>query len=108
MGQPKTLILLGGVDIATGQTLTPWDIEWPAVSAPIFPFNTFAEALAAPPRPNSEGYVVHFRNSDVRIKIKQADYVALHKIVTGWRRADHLGNARHRQRLRIPVSRRPG
>jgi RNA ligase len=27
---------------------------------------------------------VHFRDSDVRIKIKQADYVALHKIVTGW------------------------
>jgi RNA ligase len=83
-GATEDLILLGGVDIATGQTLTPWDIEWPAVSAPIFPFSTFAEALAAPPRKNSEGYVVHFRHSDVRIKIKQADYVALHKIVTGW------------------------
>ena len=83
-GSTEDLILLGGVNIGTGETLTPWDVEWPNSGATIFPFNTFAEALAAPPRKNSEGYVVHFRDSDVRIKIKQADYVALHKIVTGW------------------------
>lgn len=83
-GHTEDLILLGGVTIATGETLTPWDVEWPGTGARIFPFNTFAEALAAPPRRNAEGYVVHFRESDVRIKIKQDDYVALHKIVTGW------------------------
>lgn len=83
-GTTEDLILLGGVNIETGETLTPWDIEWPGEKATVYPFNTFAEALAAPPRKNAEGYVVHFRDSDVRIKIKQDDYVALHKIVTGW------------------------
>jgi RNA ligase len=83
-GPVEDLILLGGVDIATGETFTPRDIPWDGQAAEIYPFNTFAEALAAPPRKNAEGYVVHFRDSDVRIKIKQDDYVALHKIVTGW------------------------
>lgn len=83
-GQIEDLILLGGVDIETGRTYTPWDIEWPGVGAAILSFETFAEALAAPPRKNSEGLVVHFRTSDVRVKIKQDDYVALHRIVTGW------------------------
>lgn len=83
-GPVEDLVLLGGVNIETGQTLTPSDILWDGQCAEILPFNTFAEALAAPPRKNAEGYVVHFRTSDVRIKIKQDDYVALHKIVTGW------------------------
>lgn len=83
-GQIEDLILLGSVHIASGETFTPEETRWNGPRAETFPYATFAEALAAPPRPNSEGYVVHFRHSDVRIKIKQADYVALHKIVTGW------------------------
>ncbi|GGH93895.1 RNA ligase [Arthrobacter liuii] len=83
-GDYEGLILLGGVNIETGATLTPWDLEWPGDRADVFPFNTYAEALTAPLRKNAEGYVVHFRTSDVRVKIKQDDYVALHRIVTGW------------------------
>jgi RNA ligase len=41
------------------------------------------EALVAEPRDGKEGFVVHFLDSDVRVKIKQEDYIALHRIVTG-------------------------
>lgn len=43
---------------------------------------TFGELLARKPRPNAEGYVV-WPNPYTAVKIKQEDYVALHKIVTG-------------------------
>jgi RNA ligase len=41
----------------------------------------FGELLARPPRPNAEGYVV-WLDSATAVKIKQEDYIALHKIVT--------------------------
>jgi RNA ligase len=44
---------------------------------------TLTEALHAPVRPNAEGLVVRYLESPKLVKIKQADYVALHKIVTG-------------------------
>lgn len=47
-----------------------------------FQCQTFQEALELPPRPNAEGIVVHFTDLDKRLKIKQADYVALHRILT--------------------------
>lgn len=34
-------------------------------------------------RPNAEGLVLTLMRTDDRVKIKQADYVALHRIVTG-------------------------
>jgi RNA ligase len=83
-GDYEGLVLLGGVDIESGRTFTPWDFTWPGDRADVFPFDSFAEALAAGTRKNAEGFVVHFRDSDVRVKIKQDDYVALHRIVTGW------------------------
>ena len=83
-GAIEDLILLGSVHISSGETFTPEETRWNGARADTYPYATFAEALAAPMRKNAEGYVVHFRDSDVRIKIKQADYVALHKIVTGW------------------------
>lgn len=44
---------------------------------------TLADALALPPRPNAEGIVVRCLNTGGMVKIKQEDYVALHRIVTG-------------------------
>lgn len=34
-------------------------------------------------RPNSEGYVVHFPKTGLRFKVKHAEYVRLHRILTG-------------------------
>jgi RNA ligase len=80
------LVLLGAVHIETGSTIPPDDARlamWTGPRTEVFPYTSLAAALAAPPRANAEGYVVHVRSTDERIKIKQADYVALHRIVTG-------------------------
>lgn len=85
-GDRNDLILLGAVNIATGRSLDPQNPAlafWPGPRAEVFPYRTLADALAAKPRPNAEGLVVHFVVTDDRLKIKQEDYVALHRIVTG-------------------------
>lgn len=83
-GPLDDLVLLGGIWIDTGQFVAPGAIDWPGHKASVFPFGSLAEALAAPPRTNAEGYVIYFHETGARVKIKQADYVALHRIVTGW------------------------
>lgn len=40
-------------------------------------------ALEAPPRDGKEGMVVYFPGTGDRVKIKQADYVRLHRIIFG-------------------------
>ncbi len=85
-GNRDDLILLGAVEIATGRSVGPNAqllATWSGPRATVFDHATLADALAAPQRPNAEGMVVHFLDTDERLKIKQADYVALHKIVTG-------------------------
>ena len=77
------LILLGAVDIATGRTVGPdWISGWPGPQVETFPYRTLAEAIEAQPRPGAEGLVVHFPATGERLKIKQADYVILHRILT--------------------------
>lgn len=85
-GERDELVLLGAVEIATGRSVGPDDAvlaSWDGPRAALFPYATLAEALTAPPRTNAEGIVVHFVDADERIKIKQEDYVALHRIVSG-------------------------
>jgi RNA ligase len=78
------LVLLGAVDIATGRSHGPDAVGgWPGPVVESFGYATLAEALAAPPRDNREGLVVHFVDSDTRLKIKYGEYVRLHRIVTG-------------------------
>ena len=85
-GERDELVLLGAVEIATGRSLPPTAplLEaWAGPRATVFPYVSVADALAATPRPNAEGLVLHLLDSDERVKIKQEDYVALHRIVTG-------------------------
>ena len=78
------LVLLGAVDIATGRTFGPEAVpDWPGPVIESFAYATLAEALAAPPRAGREGLVVHFPAADQRVKIKYAEYVRLHRLVTG-------------------------
>jgi putative RNA ligase len=78
------LVLLGAVDIATGRSYGPEAVpEWPGPVVESFDYPTFADALAASPRDGREGLVVHFTEADQRVKIKYADYVRLHRLVTG-------------------------
>jgi RNA ligase len=82
-GGADDLFLLGAVDIATGAVVGPdWVSGWDGPQATVFSVRTLGEALAMPPRVGAEGLVVRL-DSGAMVKIKQADYVALHKAVTG-------------------------
>ncbi len=83
-GDMDDLLLLGGVRIADGTVLDAAEITgWPGPVAATYPVASFAEALALPPRPGAEGIVVRCLATGGMVKLKQADYVALHRIVTG-------------------------
>ena len=77
----EDLYLLGGVDIATGTIFSP-DLmpNWPGPVTEVMSARTLREALLIPLRPNREGIVV--RVGYDMVKVKQADYVALHRILT--------------------------
>jgi RNA ligase len=85
-GDEEALYLLGCVDIRTGHTAGPeddWASRWQGPVTKVFEQESFEDALAIPPRSNAEGIVVHFLNTDERVKIKQEDYVRLHRLITG-------------------------
>lgn len=80
-GEQDDLVCLGGVEIETGRSIDVPD--WPGPHVEVFPYKTLDDALCADPRKNAEGLVIHFLRTDERVKLKQEDYVALHRIVTG-------------------------
>lgn len=90
------LILLGGVETATGNVWSPRDfLQWHGLRTDVIYASNLAEAVALIPRENAEGVVVRSVLNDGMIKLKQDDYVILHKLVTGLttRRVwEHLGN----------------
>lgn len=88
-GDQDDLVLLGSVEIETGIIDTPAKAaflhDWTGPRATSYQFPRFADVLAAEPRPNAEGYVVRAPHLDgeAMVKIKQEDYLRLHKIVFG-------------------------
>lgn len=82
-GNIEDLFLLGAVNIATGRIVSPHlDNRWPGPKTTTFEAQTLAEALAMPPRPNAEGLVVRQKQPQAMVKIKQADYLRMHAIVS--------------------------
>jgi RNA ligase len=83
-GDVDDLLLLGAVRLADGAVLDADTVAgWPGPVVRTLVAASFAEALALPPRPNAEGVVVRCRLTGGMVKIKQDDYVLLHRIVTG-------------------------
>lgn len=74
-GDVRELVPLAIVDIETGKDLVLDQLPGQRSM-------TLAEALAQPPRPNAEGLVAYFPRTGQRVKIKQADYIALHRLMT--------------------------
>jgi len=72
-GDSDELIPLGAVDIETG--------EYSEGLMEAYPASTLGEVLAIPPRKNSEGWVV-WLDATTAVKIKQEDYIQLHRIVS--------------------------
>lgn len=83
----RDLVLLGGRHIDTGDLIGPDHPvlgDWPGPHAQVFgEYSTLTGALAAPPRENAEGLVVRSCATGNIVKIKQDDYIALHRLLTG-------------------------
>lgn len=83
-GDLDDLVLLGAVHTERGWYVGPREaaayLNYPGPQAEVFEYKTMREAFEADPRPNAEGYVI--RSGSKLVKIKQADYVELHRIVT--------------------------
>jgi RNA ligase len=82
----RDLVLLGAVHNETGAWTYPheWpNHDWTGPSATYVGVMTFSDALAVPPRDNAEGLVLYSADTGERLKIKQDDYVALHRVLTG-------------------------
>ncbi|TMR22072.1 2'-5' RNA ligase [Nonomuraea turkmeniaca] len=80
------LVLLGGIDTLTGAHIQAEDLDWPGPKVPVFEYATLRQALTAPDRADAEGFVVQvWQDADrpTLVKIKQDDYKALHRILTG-------------------------
>jgi RNA ligase len=94
-GALDDLILLATIDMATGRDILAPVVTWPGPVIEVMPAASLAEALALPPRDNAEGLVVLQPRSGHRLKIKQSDYIELHRIVTNlnartvWRHLVH-------------------
>lgn len=87
-GTRDELVLLGAVHIDSGFTFSASQAQallgWAGSVAYQFPARTLGEALAMPPREGAEGLVVlSLEQAQALVKIKQDDYVVLHRIVTG-------------------------
>jgi RNA ligase len=92
-GDLDDIVLLGAVHIETGRVLGPEMFPaWPGPKAKVLEPKTLAQAVEAKPRPGKEGIVVRSLSDGLMLKIKQEDYVSLHRVVTGlnekeiWRR----------------------
>lgn len=82
-GDREGLVYLGSIEIPTGNFVTD-DECWYGEHADVVFWNvSFREVLLADPRPNSEGYVVRSLDSERVVKVKQDDYVALHRLISG-------------------------
>ena len=101
-GDLDDLVLLGTVEIETGMSMSPRYSSWDGPKTMMFAYNTLQEVLDAPARSNAEGLVIHFFDTDERIKIKQDDYVALHKIISGLNERvvwEHISNGNELETL---------
>lgn len=90
-GNTHALVWLGEVDIESGAAnpdmfagQTDFDLicQWPFPVLDQFEYRTFGDVLAAEPRANAEGFVVYLQSGEM-VKIKQDDYIQLHRIITG-------------------------
>jgi len=81
-GDMRDLVLLGAVNIDYGYYLGPTEaaavLSWPGPVVDILPHKTISDALGDTSRDNAEGFVV--RKGSYMVKIKQPDYVELHKL----------------------------
>ena len=80
----EDVVFLGGVVTATGRYASP--LCFPLIKehftvTEVLPATTLQEALELPPRENAEGVVVRSLANNVQYKIKQEDYLRMHRLI---------------------------
>lgn len=84
-GDRDELILLGAVEHESGRFIPMWHDQfglWPWSVAQGFGEMTYADALALPDRENAEGIVLTRAHDGAMVKMKQEDYLRLHRIIS--------------------------
>ena len=83
-GDMRDLVLLGSVNKRYGYYNGPMGAQglllWNGPVAETFSADRFVDALSLPDRAGKEGYII--RSGNKIVKLKQSDYVELHRIVT--------------------------
>jgi hypothetical protein len=79
-GDARRLVLLGVINTNTGMERNPHETGYKDVAKELPP-NTPIEDLRLTEAPNEEGFVLHWGNG-LRLKIKFAEYVRLHRLLT--------------------------
>lgn len=82
-GDMDDLVMLGGVHKIYGYYMGPQEAAawgWTGPVTEVWNFDSFVDALSFPDRKGKEGVVI--RSGKNIVKLKQADYVELHRIVT--------------------------
>lgn len=84
-GDEDDIYLLGAVEIATGKSIPVDELsEWKWKKAKTYDgFESMEAVVNAPEKSNAEGYIVHFKESNTRVKLKFSEYLEIHKIATG-------------------------
>jgi RNA ligase len=80
-GDMDALVLLGSMDF-NGRYHHPNELFWDGPRTNSFEFENLSQALAAAPRPGAEGMVLYIPELHDWVKLKQDDYVELHRIVS--------------------------
>lgn len=82
-GDREELVLLAAIEKATGKTTPASDVkEWKWATPEEYPYTSINQLLQDE-RSNKEGYILYYPQTDTRVKIKHAEYVEHHRVMTG-------------------------
>jgi len=84
-GDEDDIYLLGAVDIKSGKSIPISEItEWKGKRATEYSdYKSLDAVINSSERSNHEGFVVHYKETDVRVKYKHEEYLSHHKYATG-------------------------
>lgn len=84
-GDREDVVLLTTIRTADGEETPNWDglkiFGFPVVQH--YGIETDPHSLLARETPNAEGFVIHWPTTGLRLKVKFAEYLRLHRIITG-------------------------
>lgn len=84
-GDEDDIHLIGAVNIRTGRSVPVANVaEWKWKKAVEHTnLTSLSQVLASPDRENHEGFILHYPETDVRVKYKHEEYLRYHRAATG-------------------------